>query len=941
MSIAGRRRNGKRHPESMNGPMSRQWTDNQVRAITALERDVCVSAGAGSGKTGVLVERFVRIVRESLAETLPPERRAGVGEILVITFTEKATREMKERIVRALEAAGLREERRALETAYISTIHGFCSRLLKENPFEAGVDPDFRVLDETEARYLLRGAFERVIETAYLEGETEIIELVSAVQDERVFGGEIGDPLNALYQSVNAALDRLRGAGLRQEEIEAFWRSGQDVTAACSLSVVRALLDPVLAEANACLEALQTMRAGIAGAMEIARANLLERAAELAPLPESAGIERVQAALRALEEMTKAAGRAARGRSVSSQTEIEVTAVFERLKMCGERARTLFKLKAEREEQAARLSHRFWRLLSLTWAAYAQAKRSQGALDNDDLQSEAVYLLETEPGVLRRFQRRFRYLMVDEFQDTNPLQMRLIRLLHEGVTDGADVCAFRQAQTDPPPLPAPRNHLFIVGDVQQSIYAFRNADATIFQQIERDFRMNGAGEYISLADNFRSRPEILQFVNRIFDQIWRASRTPFTPLQTGASHAEKAIPSVEFLLTRDPGRESYTPLEADAIAGRILQIVQGRELTITDRGSAECGRPLRFGDIAVLLRGLTEVEKYENAFLRRGVPYFVVGGGRGYYARHEVRDVMNVLTSLDTPLDDLALAATLRSPMFGVNIETLYALSCFARAGDRRAPLYPAIPAFLESEPLPEEEARLLRRFYETMETLRAQEDRLPVGHLLERILAATQYDVRLLARPNGRRRLANVRKLLQMANAVSVHGVADFIRRLREIEKLSEREGDAPTEEEAADVVRVLTIHKAKGLEFPVVFLGDMARSLLKPERGLFLCDPKRRAVGCRLDDYQTAAYRAIAEERRQGDIEESARLLYVALTRAREHLILCGSFSLRRRNLNWADMVFPLAGVSMVEEPETRFGAGGTPMRLIPMRLLQTADD
>jgi ATP-dependent helicase/nuclease subunit A len=913
--------------------MSRQWTDNQVRAISALERDVCVSAGAGSGKTGVLVERFVRIVRESLAGRLPPQQRAGVGEILVITFTEKATREMKERIVRALEAAGLREERRALETAYISTIHGFCSRLLKENPFEAGVDPDFRVLDETEARYLLRGAFERVIETAYLEGEAEIIELVSAVQDERVFGGDIGDPLNALYQSVNSALDRLRGAGYRREEIEAFWRSGQDVTTACSLSAARALLDPVLAEVNACLDALQTLRAGIAGAMEMARVNLLQRAAELAPLPESAGIERLQATLSALEETAKAAARAARRRSASSQTEIEMAAVFERLKMCGERARTLFAVQTQREEQAALHAHRFWRLLSLTWAAYAQAKRSQSALDNDDLQSEAVYLLETEPGVLGRFQRRFRYLMVDEFQDTNPLQMRLIRLLHEGIAD-------RPEPNNPLPRAAARNHLFIVGDVQQSIYAFRNADATIFRQIERDFRLNGAGDYISLADNFRSRPEILQFVNSLFRQIWSRAETPFTPLQAGASHAEKPCPSIEFLLTRDMSRSAYTPTEADAIAGRILQIVQGHALTITDRGSAEFGRPIRFGDIAVLLRGLTEIEKYENAFVRRGVPYFVVGGGRGYYARNEVRDVMNVLTSLDTPLDDLALVATLRSPMFGVNMETLYALACFARAGDRRAPLYPAIPAFVESEPLPPEEARLLRRFYETMETLRAQEDRLPVGHLLERILTATHYDVRLLARPNGRRRLANVRKLLQMANAVSVHGVADFIRRLREIEKLSEREGDAPTEEEAADVVRVLSIHKAKGLEFPVVFLGDMARSLIKGESGLFLCDPKRRAIGCKMGDYQTAAYRAIAEERQQRDIEESARLLYVALTRAREHLILCGSISHRRRPLNWADSVFPLAGVSMVEEPETRLAAGGTPIRLIPMSVLQTAN-
>lgn len=895
--------------------MPRVWTDNQARAIGAVERDVCVVAGAGSGKTGVLVERFVRIVRDSLEGRLPPERRAGVGEILVITFTDKATKEMKGRIVEELTAAGLREQRREVETAYISTIHGFCSRLLKENPFEAGVDPEFQPLDETQARYLLREVFEGVIERAYARDEREITELVAAAQDERVFGSDLRDPLSALFASVGTALDRVRGAGWRQAEVQAHWQAGQDVVAARSLDPVRAVLDPLLGELRACVEALRTVRTGVAGAIEMRRRAVLERAEGLEPLPETAGWERVAATLTAIQDVLKEVRAAGRARPAAPQAESDVRAVFERIKIVVQSAEMFYHLSADREEEALRLCHRFWGLLAAVWAAYAEAKRTQGVLDHDDLQAEAVHLLETSPGVLRRYQRRFRYLMVDEFQDTNPLQMRLIDLLHGP------------------------NNLFVVGDLQQSIYGFRNADAGIFQKMVRHYRTNGTGEHVPLADNFRSRPEILRFVNRLFAQIWREEPTLFTPLTTGANHAEKSVPSIELLLMSDPGRSVYHEAEAEALAARIRQIVEAEELAITDLGSPRCGAPIRYGDIAVLFRSLTDLEKYENVFAQRGVPYFVVGGGRGYYARREVRDVMNVLTVLDTPLDDIALAAALRSPMVGLDAQTLYALARFARSPstERRAPLYPAIPAFLESGGLPEEEADALRRFYAMCEELRAQEDRLPVGHLLERILEATQYDARLLVRPGGRRRLANVRKLLQMANAASVHGVADFIRRLREIEKISDREGDAPTDEEADDVVRVMTIHKAKGLEFPVVFLADMGRSLVYPERSVFLCDPKRLALGCRLGDYKTAAYRAIEREREEADRAESARLLYVALTRAREHLGLCGSLPVKQRSFNWADAVFPLAGVlGAPKEPEIRVGLDGVEMRLIPMASL-----
>ncbi|HZP81606.1 MAG TPA: UvrD-helicase domain-containing protein [Chthonomonadaceae bacterium] len=945
--------------------MARAWTDNQARAIHADNDDICVAAGAGSGKTGVLVERFVRLVTQSRRGALPPERRAGVGEILVITFTEKATKEMKSRIVAELNRLGLVDERRQVETAYISTIHGFCSRLLQENPFEAGVDPQFTVLDEVQARRLLRQEFDAVIAAAYERDDTEIAELVAAVQSE----GSLSD----LAGAVSTVIAKMRGAGRRCEEVERHWLLGQEATAARSLEPVWAILTPLLKEITACLQGLERLRAGVLGATAVALDTLLSRAPLLQPQAAD-----VVTTLAALEETQKVASKT-RFRIGGAPNELTLTQLFERIQIACEEAKALFNVVAAREEEAARLCHRFWGLVVAVWKAYEAAKRRTGRLDTDDLQSEGVRLLEESPGVRARYRRRFRYLMVDEFQDTNPLQMRLIELLHvpqrgsarahsarnghepsspAGLLPADSVASYLGEETaaetaeeadgilrksDKQRCAAVPNFLFVVGDVQQSIYGFRHADATLFRELERRFREEGAGLHVPLADNFRSRPEILRLVAHIFQQVWREARTPFVPLTPGAVFDPRPAPSLEILLTQDLFRRDYVRLEADALAARIQQMVEGQELRLTGQHDPRRGEPVSYRDVAVLLRSLTDIEKYEQAFARRGVPYFVVGGGRGYYARHEIRDLMNVLTVLDTPLDDVALAATLRSPLVGADVDTLYRLAKIAgQAGEagkngagrrHRAPLYPALGPLLASGELPAEEAAKLARFFAVMEELRAQEDRLPVGHLLERLITQTHYDARLLCRPGGRRRLANVRKLLQMANSDSVMGVRDFIRRLRDLERLSEREGDAPTEEEAADVVRFLTIHSAKGLEFPVVALADLSRGLIVPERGLFACEPQSFALGTKLGGEPNVVYRAIDKRRQEADRQESERLLYVAMTRAREYLLLCGNVG-RNRSTNWADSLFPLLGIlGAPSEPETQTLMGGIQARVAPL--------
>jgi ATP-dependent helicase/nuclease subunit A len=897
--------------------LAREFTEFQQQAIDANGSDICVAAGAGSGKTGVLVERFVRLLTQSRNGALPQEQRAGVEEILAMTFTEKATKEMKTRIVEELNRLGLVTERRQLETAYISTMHGFCSRLLQENPFEAGVDPQFSVLDEPQAKRLLRQTFEEVLAQAYARQDREIMELVAAAQS----AGQSGaDRLEPLALAVETTLAKLRGAGNTLDGTERHWLLGHDRTAAQSLEPVRAFVAPILAEVGALIASLSAVRNGILGGLKIVYDVLLHNveAVHLRTTP-------VEQTLVSLEAMLKEVSKPIARRG-STPKEIEVVQIFQRIRVVCEEAKVLFGVTATREEQAALHCHRLLGLVIAVWKDYNRAKRRHGRLDNDDLQSEGVRLLEESPGVRNRYRRRFRHLLVDEFQDTNPLQMRLIELLHVPRGEGSTAM--------------PPNFLFVVGDVQQSIYAFRHADSTLFRHLERDFREGKRGLHIPLSVNFRSRPEILQTIAQVFRQVWRAAEAPFVLLTCGAPFDPKPGPSLALLLTQDLMRRDYVNLEADALAARIQQMVEYQELRLTSRFDRRCGEPVAYRDVAILLRSLTDIQKYEEAFARRGVPYFVVGGGRGYYARTEIRDLLNVLTVLETPLDDLALAATLRSPLVGADVDTLYRLALHAKktadnnsAPTQSAPLYPSLQALLDSGELPSEEAAKLTQFVEVIEGLRAQEDRLPVGHLLERLIAQTHYDARLLCRPGGRRRLANVRKLLQMANSDSVMGVREFIRRLRDLEKLSDREGDAPTEEEAADVVRFLTIHGAKGLEFPVVVLADLSRGLLVPEKGLFVCEPQTFALGTRLGGEPNVVYKAIDARREAADKNESERLLYVAMTRAREHLILCGNLG-RNRGFNWADNLFPLLGIADVPpEPELRMLAGGIPAQVAPL--------
>ena len=871
--------------------MENRWTSSQLQAIETVDRDVSVSAGAGSGKTGVLAERYLRIVRRSRAGELPDSQAASIGQILVITFTEKATREMKSRIARSLMSAGLHAERRELENAFISTFHAFCSRLLKENPFEAGVDPEFTVLEESESRRLIRQAFESALDHAFEHEDEEIIELASSAQNERRRDKDVRDSMAVLCGDVEAALGKLRGAGWREDGLRRLLEAGVDSLGTEALKSVAAWVSPYLERLLGLRDELKRFSRGTIGNLENKR-QLAVDALSGVTIPES--WDELAIASAAVCAAAKVLSGTLKPRRNAPADDYKISEILEGIKSTCKELELLKTFDAEREIEALRNSLRFLKLTLRTWEFYSLAKQEQSLLDNEDLPSEAVHLLGESESVRQRYRRRFKHILVDEFQDTDPLQVRLIDALHAADSSGI--------------VP---NSLFRVGDVQQSIYAFRNADPSIFQSVVAEAgRVDGG--LVTLRENFRSRPQILRFINRVFEHAWRDSGNHFTSLEPGKEYSEAKRPRVDLIVTADPrSRPVYLDQEARVVARRIRELVdtgsRGEDARVDGEG------PIRYGDIAVLFRAITEVDRYERAFRREGIPYFVVGGGRGYYARFEIRDVLNLLTILDSPLDDVALLAALRSPLVGLDTDTIYALTLFARGdgGKRRNSLYPTIPRFLESGESQRVDRQRLLEFYEILEDASRKEDRMPVGELLELLVGQFQYDAKLLVRPNGRRRLANLRKLLQMANSTAVHGVADFIRRLREIEKISDREGDAPTEEEESDVVKLITIHKAKGLEFPIVFLADMGRGQYRPDDSVFVCDPRTAVVGCKLDDYRSAAHAAMGQTKRTIEDEESLRLLYVAVTRAIDHLYLCGSTPTRQREGTWADLVFPQCGV------------------------------
>ncbi|HLD50043.1 MAG TPA: UvrD-helicase domain-containing protein [bacterium] len=788
-------------------------TKSQKTAVTFTGRNILVSAGAGTGKTRVLVERFLHFVISG---------QALVTEILALTYTEKAANEMKSRIMKKLGELGRERDRRDLESSYISTIHAFCARLLREHPFEAGVDPDFRVLESEESDFLKEQALDETLERLCEKGN-EIFELLKVYTEKDVRAG------------ILKVFDAARHDGKTLKEF-------------FELSHSRMVLG-----GNPQAFGSPTKTFGddkVSPLFEKLGEKELARECECFQKNENWDWNAVEDYKEWMAGFSRKRGK----KGETSWAEIKGACAG----LLAQRIDILMKPWARKFES---LAHSFE-------GTYEMRKKEKGFLDFDDLQRVAVRLFEKQDKVsmklLERCRGKFRHVMVDEFQDTNPLQLRLIELLSRG------------------------GNLFLVGDFKQSIYSFRGAEPALFLAKEKEYENEGRGLRVSLIENFRSAGPVLEFVNLFFGHLWQEDALPFEGL-AGTVQATADNPGVELISVVKKEEESMDLArlrEADLIAERMLELHE---------------QGIAYGDIAVLFQVMTDIGLYEQALKKRGIPYYSLAG-TGFYHQPEIRDMVSFLSFLENPLADIPLAAVLRSPLFQVSDNTLFWLSRQAKAEDvppQATPLYEGVKQWEAIAQISADEKEKVRFFLEISRELLAVKDRLKLTELLDLILEKTSYELTVLADTQGVRRYANLKKMINVAREFESGEplvLGAFLRTLRRLETHEVRESEAQVEaEESGRVVRLLSIHRSKGLEFKVVFVADLAREKRSDPAAWLKAEPgagySMEVWNEKTADWENpAGWIQLDENLNRKKRQEWKRQLYVAATRAKERLIFSG---------------------------------------------------
>ena len=793
-----------------------RWTPSQERAIVERDRDILVSAAAGSGKTSVLVERIVR-------RLLDPENPIDIDRMLVVTFTESAAGEMRERIRLALERAADEGGRRAarqlslLGKASISTLHGFCLQLARRHFYLLDVDPRFRVLDAEEASLYKLEAMEELFETVHQDDDGTFLPLIDH------YGGRRDDQelrriLLDLYEYVQslpdgeAWLDRVvRSYDLNQPE------SAAAITIWQESLMFRARVE--IEHGLACLEhAMRIARlgagpAGYLSSFETAFASL-ERVLE----PVVGG--RWDDASLALRQVVFP--------RLSTGGEVDPVLREEAQKSWNEAKEIVRKLGdgifrrslASYREDLPRLLpvvSALCRLVRGFGDLYRRRKAAAGGVDFADLERLALSALTHPSGrALAECRRRFEEVLVDEYQDINPIQDRLITLVSR-----------REAGV---------GNRFLVGDVKQSIYRFRLADPRIFQEKHRSFAEpdDPLSVRIDLQANFRSRAEILEAVNFVFRQIMYEEAAGIdydesARLRSGKEADSRTLDAdrvelhlVERLRDQEPA-SSASEEEAAALSAveREAVLVGRLILQLVEEGIRPGGERVAFRDIAILMRSPKgRVTRFIEVLEGMGVPAHS-GSGSGYFHAVEVQVIMALLRLIDNPRQDIPLAAVLRSPICGLDERELARI----RASEPGLPFHAAARAFAQGDG---ELAKTVAKFWSALDKWRSLARRIPLSRLIDTIYEETKYLDFVAALPRGRQREANLLALMRRArhfDAFATSGLDRFIRHVDDLEDAGEDVAPPSALGEGEDVVRVMSVHQSKGLEFPVVFVVDLDR--------------------------------------------------------------------------------------------------------------------
>ncbi len=834
--------------------------------ILSRGKDVVVTAGAGTGKTRTLVARFLAL----LVDGLP------LRSVVAITFTKKAAREMRNRVreeVRTfLHQVDLEPQERSrwrdiydgLDAARISTIHTLCADILRHHPAESGVDPAFEMIEEGEMALLQSQAVEEAL--GWAVDDLHTVSLFST------FGAR------ELRRILRRLLEK------RLDVDQAIQKTPDDVWAAWKTEIIRPLQtfleDPEVREHFAKLMKLKedgtlqkAKAAGDALAPDLERGLMFwER---ILKSKDARDWVRVSWYLAPLRDSLKQKGRQENWAPAQPKQDIKrIQAIYD------QHVEPLVKNGLDMSLDR-RLAHEIlpalYRLYQHALRIYTKKKVQIGALDFDDLEGKALSLLMGNGDVRTYWQEQIQALLVDEFQDTNRRQRDLMDMLN-----------------------GDQGKLFIVGDGKQSIYRFRGADVAVFQDEEEQIRRRGDGYH--LAASYRAHEKLIADLNALLEPVLgeadpqRKFIAPFEPLKPVREQPRPGVepPFVELHLTVGSKTGGMLEKAAQAIACRLVDLVEGTENWDGD-GSEKDPSPLDYGDVAILCRASTSFPAYENALEKAGIPFLTISG-RGFYERPEVRDVLNTLRALADPYDDLALAGFLRSPAVGLSDMALYRL--------REAQYAKGLPSLYDllcegSLSFLDEEKDRACRVRTWFNDLHQKVGRVTVAKLIKDYLDRTHY-LAALIRSGQTRSVTNLRKLLADAHQSGMVGVSQFLAYVDELRDVSVREGEAQAVSSGA--VQIMTVHQAKGLEFPFVIIGDLSRGTPNPRNVIIderfsVVPPLRdeRALPGAGDekfvqDVGSAVYRMARDREEEEEDAESDRLLYVAATRAQEKLILSG---------------------------------------------------
>lgn len=875
------------------------WTKEQQAAIDSRGQTLLLSAAAGSGKTAVLVERII----QRLLDTVHP---IDITELLVVTFTKAAASEMRERIAAALGAAlGTYDEETVgrqlalLPSASISTLHSFCQDVIRRYFYTIDLDPAFVIAGEEELGLLRKQVLEDVF-LSYYDNEDKAVFLYPLAD---MFGNDRGD--DALMETVSQMYDYSRSMPWPQDWLE---RAAQayDIDENASIDDM-AWVQPVKEEIRRILQGhIQAYRSimtqlqqrpsfssayeafaielgDMEHAMQRQSWDSLQKAVMAITFP------RLKA-MRGLDEEEKNFWQQCKDIRNACKKEIteSVQAVY-------------FSLHADEWLQGIRdMSPMIHGLVALTndfASAYSNAKKEKGWIDFSDLEHFCLHILldatstpdhPVPSAAARELRDTYAEVMIDEYQDTNGVQELITRLVsHE-------------------------DNRFMVGDIKQSIYRFRLADPTLFLQKYQTYSRDehAVERCIDLAKNFRSVPLILHAVNEVFSRAMTMEATGMTYGDRERLYDGRTTPNdeawvggpVEIHLVNTKESEDEEEQEADltafekecqVIASRIQTLKNSHVLAAKKDGTMEL---LTYRHIVILMRSLSgKAETLLQTLQAAGIPAYAEQSG-GYFAAIEVQVMLALLQCIDNPEQDLAMAAILRSPLVGMSEETLSLLRL-----SKDTTLWQAIPSFVETMHTADE-AKKLQQFYEQLNTWRTYSRRHSVAELLQCLYQETGYYDYVGGMPSGAVRQANLQALYDRAGQyekAGFHGVFRYLRFIQTMQKNGVDLAPAKVLSEREDVVRIMSIHKSKGLEFPVVIAADMGKGFNRKDMQSLLLFHHTLGIGLKQFDatwrmtYPTMIWKGISSRLAWESTAEEERILYVAMTRARDKLILTGHTS------------------------------------------------